>query len=301
MGDFPLVSIVSICWNRKADICESLKKIREIEYDNLEVIVVDNCSTDGTVEAIEKDFPEVNLIKMYKNIGIEAYNIGFKNAKGKYIIIIDDDSFPHRQAVSRMVKKFESDVKLGIAAFDVRNFYNYDLVTMEEVKENIVEDTRAESKEYLMAFNGAGAGVRREVLEKVGFYPEEFFLYWNEQDTAFRILDLGYKIQFFSDIISYHKYSPKNRDSWRAPFYYTRNAFWLIWKNYSLITSVKLTLKMIKDCFYYSMEQKTFVYLKGMLFAFKDCKNLKGKRKPVKKYIEENLRIPFNVSFTFFK
>ncbi|NRY60047.1 glycosyltransferase family 2 protein [Clostridium beijerinckii] len=297
----PLVSIVSICWNRKIDICESLKKIREIEYDNLEVIVVDNCSTDGTVEAIEKGFQEINLIKMYKNIGIEAYNIGFKNAKGKYIIIIDDDSFPHKQAVARMVKKFESDDKLGIVAFDVRNFYNYDLVTMEEVKENIYGDTRAESKEYLMAFNGAGAGVRREVLETVGFYPEEFFLYWNEQDTAFRILDLGYKIQFFSDVVSYHKYSPKNRASWRAPFYYTRNAFWLIWKNYSLKASIKLTLKMIKDCFYYSMEQKTFVYLKAMLVAFKDCKNLKGKRKPVKKYIEENLRIPFNVSFTFFK
>jgi hypothetical protein len=287
----PLVSIVSICWNRKADICESLRKIREIEYDNLEVILVDNYSTDGTIEEIEENFKEVKLIKMFKNIGIEAYNIGFKNANGKYIIIIDDDSFPHKQAVTRMVEKFENDKKLGIVAFDVRNFYNYDSVTMEElIEEN--KDTKAEAKDYLMAFNGAGAGVRRDLLEQVGFYPEEFFLYWNEQDTAFRILDAGYKIQFFSDVVSYHK---------RAPLYYTRNAFWLIWKNYSLGASIKLTFNMIKDCFYYSMEQKTLVYLKGMFLAFKDSKNLKGKRKPVDKYIEENLRIPFNVSFTFFK
>lgn len=299
--DATLVSIVSICWNRKADICESLRKIREIDYDNLEVILVDNYSTDGTIEEIEENFKEVKLIKMFKNIGIEAYNIGFKNAKGKYIIIIDDDSFPHRQAVKRMVERFESDENLGIVAFDVRNFYNYDSVTMNEIEENKVQDTKAEAQDYLMAFNGAGAGVRRDLLEKVGFYPEEFFLYWNEQDTAFRILDAGYKIQFFSDVVSYHKYSPKNRASWRAPLYYTRNAFWLIWKNYSLEASIKLTFEMIKDCFYYSMEQKTLVYLKGMFLAFKDSKNLKGKRKPVDKYIEENLRIPFNVSFTFFK
>lgn len=301
MNNNPLVSIVAICWNRKADVCESLRKIREIEYDNLEIILVDNFSTDGTVEEIEENFKEVKLIKMFKNVGIEAYNIGFKNAKGKYIIIIDDDSFPHKEAITRMVNRFENDEKLGIVAFDVRNFYNYDSVTMEDVKDNKQQDTRAEAKDYLMAFNGAGAGVRRDLLEQVGFYPEEFFLYWNEQDTAFRVLDAGYKIQFFSDVVSYHKYSPKNRASWRAPLYYTRNAFWLIWRNYSLGSSIRLTFKMILDCFYYSMEQRTFVYLKAMFLAFKDSKNLKGKRKPVNKYIEENLRIPFNVSFTFFK
>lgn len=296
----PLVSIVSICWNRKIDICESLRKIREIDYDNLEVILVDNYSIDGTVEEIEENFKEVKLIKMFKNIGIEAYNIGFKNAKGKYIVIIDDDSFPHKQAIKRMVDKFEKDEKLGMVAFDVRNFYNYDAVTMEEIVDD-KQDTKAEAQNYLMAFNGAGAGVRKDLLEKVSFYPEEFFLYWNEQDTAFRILDSGYKIQFFADVVSYHKYSPKNRSSWRAPLYYTRNAFWLIWKNYSLKESIKLTFKMVKDCFYYSMEQHTTVYLKAMFLAFKDSKKLKGKRKPVDKYIEENLRIPFNVSFTFFK
>src|SRR5471030_2979179 len=148
MSNTPLVSIVSICWNRKADICESLRKIREIDYDNLEVILVDNYSTDGTIEEIEENFKEVKLIRMFKNIGIEAYNIGFKNARGKYIVIIDDDSFPHQQAVKRMVDKFENDEKLGIVAFDVRNFYNYDSVTMEEVIDSD-EDTKAESQDYL--------------------------------------------------------------------------------------------------------------------------------------------------------
>lgn len=297
---YPLVSLVTICWNRKAEICESLRRIKEIDYNKLEIIVVDNCSTDGTIEAIESEFPEVRLIKMFKNIGIEAYDIGFKNARGKYIVILDDDSFPQKNAVRKMVEKFERDEKLGVVAFDVRNYYNYDEVKIQEQKDD-GKDTAAESDNYIMAFNGAGAGVRRDVLEKIGFYPEEFFLYWNEQDTAFRILDLGYKIKFFADVISYHKYSPKNRSSWRAPFYYTRNAFFLVWKNYSYGKVINKTLELIYDCFYYSMEQKTTIYLKAMISAFFNVKKIKGKRKVVDKTIEDNLRIPLNVSFTFYK
>lgn len=299
----PKVSIVTICWNRKADICESLRRIREIDYPNLEVIVVDNASTDGTPEMIEAEFPEVKLIKMFKNIGIEAYNIGFKNAKGEYIVILDDDSFPAKDAVTKMVAKFSSDAQLGVVAFDVRNFYNYDEVKKREAHaaDATQQETAAVAENYLMAFNGAGAGVRRDLFERVGFYPEEFFLYWNEQDTAFRILNQGYKVQFFSDVVAYHKYSPKNRSSWRAPFYYTRNSFWLIWKNYPLPMALKLTIRQIYYCLYYTLEQRTVIYLKGMTAAFAGLNRLKERRKPVAKDIARNLRIPFNSPFTFFR
>ena len=298
----PPVSIVSICWNRKADICESLRRIRDIDYPNLEIIVVDNASTDGTPAAIESGFPEVHLLRMTENIGIAAYNAGFEIARGEYIVILDDDSFPHRDSLKRMVRKFENDASLGVAAFDVRNFYNYDDVkteTVEEIAEN--RETAATAKEYLLAFNGAGAGVRREVLKQAGYYPEEFFLYWNEQDTAFRILDSGYGIQFFSDIVAYHKFSPVNRESRRAPFFYARNAFWLVWKNYPLGMALNLTLRLTRDCFYATFEQKTFVYMKAMLSAFAHIGRLRGRRKPVRPDIARRLRIPLNLAFTFYR
>ncbi|UOF91395.1 glycosyltransferase family 2 protein [Fodinisporobacter ferrooxydans] len=296
----PLVSIVILCWNRKEDVLESLRRIRDIEYENIEIIVVDNCSTDGTQIAIEEQFPEVKLIKMFKNIGIEAYNIGFKNAKGKYIVILDDDSFPRRDSIGRMVEKFEEDEKLGVVAFDIRNYYQYDEIINKKIDE--IDNNKAiVSNNYIMSFNGAGAGVRSDVFEKVGFYPEEFFLYCNEQDTSFRILDSGYKIQFFYDVVAYHKYSPKNRASWRAPFYYTRNAFWLIWKNYPFYFALRSTIHLMYDCIYHSMEQSTWIYIKAMISAFLYMNQIKGKRKPVQIHIVENLRIPFNLSFTFYK
>lgn len=296
----PLVSIVTICWNRKEEILESLKGIYQIQYNPLEVIVVDNGSTDGTAEAIKANYPNIRLFSIPENVGIKAYNEGFQKARGEYIVILDDDSFPHTEAVKRMVDKFQQDPKLGVVAFDVRNYYQYDEV---KTSENQVpeKNTAAISNHYLMAFNGAGAGVRRNILEEAGYYPEEFFLYWNEQDTAFRILDLGYKIEFFSDVVAYHKYSPKNRLSWRAPYYYTRNAFWLIWKNYPAHAAIGKTVQLVNACFYHAMEQKTCIYIKAMLDAFVKIGELKGKRKPVKSTVWRRLRIPFYVAFTFYK
>ncbi len=295
-----LVSIVMLCWNRMEDVRESLLRIREQHYKSIETIVVDNGSSDGTPEMIQAEFPEVRLIRMYKNIGIEAYNIGFANASGEYIVIIDDDSFPALNAIERMVDKFEADERLGVVAFDVRNFYSYDDIKKKDKKPDTVTKAPA-SQFYLMSFNGAGAGVRSSMFRKIGCYPEEFFLYNNELDSSFRVWDAGYKIEFFPDVVAYHKYSPKNRASWRAPYYYTRNAFWTVWKNYPLDMAISTTLKLIYFCFYYSMEQKTVVYLRALFSAFRKIGKLKGKRKPVQRSIAQNLRVPWNVNFTFYR
>jgi GT2 family glycosyltransferase len=297
----PLVSIVMLAWNRKDDVRESLTRIRQIDYSNLEVIVVDNASTDGTQEMVEAEFPEAKLLRMFKNIGIEAYNIGFENAKGEYLVIIDDDSFPAPYAISRMVEKFKADPRLGVLAFDVRNYYNYNDIKNELENADTNTSTAAVANDYLMSFNGAGVGVRRELFKKIGYYPEEFFLYNNELDCAFKIWDAGYRIEFHADLVSYHKFSPKNRASWRAPYFYTRNAFWLAWKHYPVDMALKITMRLVYDCFYYSMEQNTFVYIKAMWAAFKEIGKLHGKRKAVQRHVAENLRVPFNLSFTFFR
>ncbi|MBB6692198.1 glycosyltransferase family 2 protein [Cohnella xylanilytica] len=297
----PLVSIVMLCWNRLEDVRESLTRIRLIEYPELEVIVVDNGSTDGTPEMIEREFPEVRLLRMTENIGIAAYNRGFERARGEYLVIIDDDSFPAPKAIGRMVRKFERDPDLGVVAFDVRNFYHYDEVAQVEEPESSAKDSSATAAHYYMSFNGAGVGIRTNLFRRVGFYPEEFFLYNNEMDSAFRIWDAGYRIEFHSDVVAYHKYSPVNRTSWRAPYYYVRNAFWLVWKNYPAPMALRLTRSLLFKCVHASLEQRTWIYLKAMRDAFRQANLIQGKRKPVREEIALNLRVPYDVFFTFYR
>jgi len=291
------VSVVMLSYNRKADVEEGIRELLDQNYKNIEIIVVDNGSTDGTAEMIQNHYPTVQLIALEKNIGVAAYNIGFQKSQGQYIVVLDDDSFPGKNAITRMVEEFSKNEKLGVVAFDVRNYYDYRSVTQTQPA-----PTPTETKEkcrYQMAFNGAGVGIRKQCIDKVGGYPEEFFLYWNEQDLSIRILDAGYEIQWFTDIISLHKYSPTNRESWRAPFYYTRNLFWLIWKYFPLGIMLKDTYKMLFYSIYYSLEQKTSIYIKALFSALFNIRKIK--RKPAKKSIIKNLRLTYKLAFIYYK
>ncbi len=288
----PLVSIVIVAWNRCEDISDST-------YINLEVLVCDNGSTDGTGRMIKEEFPDVRIIEIGCNIGIGAFNIGFRSSRGQYIVAFDDDYFTALDALNLMVKKFEHDDQLGIVAFDVRNYYNYDNVAIFDESQR--EKNTVTTEGYLMGFNGAGVGVRREVFEEAGYYPEDFFLYMNEPDFAIRVLQAGYTIKFFSDIVSYHKFSPSNRTSWRAPFYYCRNSFWLVWKHYPLKFAILYTVKLVCLVTYHSVEQHTFIYLKAMLAALWKVVHIAKIRNPVSPKLVRDFRPSFELAFTFYR
>lgn len=296
------VSVVMLSFNRKDDVAEGLGRLLAQNYPNLEIIVVDNGSHDGTADMVGRKFPSVKLTALQENVGVAAYNKGFQWAGGKYIIILDDDSFPSPGSIHRMVDEFEKNSKLGIIAFDVRNYYDYENV----IKQNKPAETNingsvaaGETQRYQMAFNGAGVGFRKSCFQEVGGYPEEFFLYWNEQDLSIRVLDAGYQIKWFTHIVSYHKYSPVNRESWRAPFYYTRNLYWLIWKYFPLGKTFKDTLKLFYYSFYYCCEQKTWIYLKATFSALFNISKIK--RRPAKKSIIRDLRLTYRLPFVYFR
>jgi len=112
------VSIVMLSYNRKKDVAEGVEALLNQDYKNIEIIVADNGSTDGTAEMIRDKYNDkIQLIALEKNIGIAAYNMGFDRATGEYIVILDDDSFPVKNAITRMVEEFEKNDKLGVAAF----------------------------------------------------------------------------------------------------------------------------------------------------------------------------------------
>jgi len=291
-----LVSVVLLCWNRRAEVAEVLSHLRRLDYAPYEVIVVDNASDDGMAEMVARDFPEVRLLRMPDNLGIAGYNAGFAAAQGEYLVVLDDDSFPAVDAVGRMVEAFESDEALGVVAFDVRN-----AATHGKPSASATQASTREPPRYQMSFNGAGFGIRRELFQRIGWYPGEFFLYWNEQDTAFRVLAAGYRIETFPGIVAYHKFSPRNRASERAPFYYTRNAFWMVWKNYPLDLALITSWRLLFRCLFHGFEQGTTVYLRALWSAFAQVKALRGKRRPVSREIVRGARVTFELAFTQYR
>jgi len=107
MNNQPLVTVNILSYNRKDELRNTLTKVFAQDYKNIEVIVVDNASSDGSSEMVKNEFPSVQLIQMEKNIGIAGWNEGFKIAKGDYVLVLDDDSYPEEQSIQKNSKYFK--------------------------------------------------------------------------------------------------------------------------------------------------------------------------------------------------
>jgi GT2 family glycosyltransferase len=209
----PLLSFIISTFNRREAILQTLAVLRGPAggSGNREVIVVDNASIDGTADAIAQGFPEVNLIRQRFNGGPCAKNRGIESARGKYLVFLDDDSFPQADSIDRMVAEFEDDPALGAAVFSVR-----------------LPSGVCECSAYPDVFAGCGVGLRAEAIGQVGGLPDDFFMQAEEYDLSLRLLDAGWKIRRFADIGVTHLKTPRARFPGRVMRLDVRNNLTLI-------------------------------------------------------------------------
>src|SRR3989338_5593012 len=110
-----LVSVIIPSWNRSEDLYRILKSLEKQEYPSMEIIVIDNGSTDDSIQLVEKEFPNVCLHKNPRNMGAcIAKNQGVLLAKGKYVHFLDSDTeMSHPQVIQNMVKILETHPHIG--------------------------------------------------------------------------------------------------------------------------------------------------------------------------------------------
>jgi hypothetical protein len=244
-----------LAWNRKDCVLEGLERIQESEYKKYEVIVVDNGSTDGTAKAVREFFPTVKVISLPENIGINGYNVGFKEANGKYILCLDDDSYPDPQCLSKIVKKFESEPEsTAILTLKIINQY----------PEGEYCPTTNWPQEMITFWAGA-AVIRSDILKRLGGYNPEFFLYRNELELSIRYYIEGYKILYYEEATIIHKTSPLNRTSTRAFRYNYKNDIYIFWNYFPLSTSLNylskiLLITFLKSIFKYNFSDFLFIW-----------------------------------------
>ena len=290
------VSVVILSFNRWAQLRLGLCRIAaERPPFDVEVIVVDNGSSDGTTGHLAREFPSVRVVALAENIGVAGYNRGFAIARGEFVLILDDDSFPAPGAIAGMAETFDAHPEAAAVAFDVRNTDGFcESATLAPVA------GRA-SVSYQMGFNGAGVGIRRRVLLELGGYAEEFFLYWNEQDLAIRILGAHHAIVHAPGLVALHSASPVNREARRAPFYYTRNLYWVFWKHLPARWMLPATLTLLYLAVFHTLEQRTTVYLSATWSAWRHGRTAWRLRRPVPSDLARRLRIPLHMAFILFR
>lgn len=202
----PSVSIVVLVCNRREKLRIALDHtLLRSDYpaDRLDVIVVDNASTDGTPGMVRSEFPSVTLIERGRNVGVSGWNDGFEAARGDYVLALDDDCYLPPDGLRRAVEAAEAHqadlVSFTIEAADVPgHLFNDDYVT------------------GLLAYWGCAVLMRRRVLDGLGGYDPGIFLWGNELEFMIRFFDHGFRHLYLPEVVATHMKMPMHIDEWMS-------------------------------------------------------------------------------------
>ena len=225
----PDVSVVVVSYNTRDLLRDCLNSLyRELAGIANEVFVVDNVSRDGSADMVEREFPAVRLIRSAVNLGFAGgNNRAFPMAAGRYVVLLNSDAFLRGNALRLSIGYMDADPQIGLggarligadeswqpsacmfpsplndflslsglaAKFPKSRFFGRQDSTWAD--QNLPADT-----DWVP---GAYSIIRRSVLEKVGHFDEQFFLYYEEVDLCRRIKRAGYRVRYWPDVVVVH-------------------------------------------------------------------------------------------------
>jgi GT2 family glycosyltransferase len=223
------VSIVIVSFNTRAVLKECLLSVyRQAGSLSVQVIVVDNASTDGSPAMIEQDFREVVLIRSEVNLGFgRANNLGFEEARGRYVVLLNSDAFLTEGSLERSVSHMDANPCAGLGGGrlmgrdgsmqpSARMFptvFN-DLIVLSGLAAKFPRSRLFGRFDRTWANEGEAAAVdwvpgaysiiRAEALAAAGPFDPRFFLYYEEVDLCRRIKQEGYSVWYWPDISVVH-------------------------------------------------------------------------------------------------
>lgn len=258
----PFVSIVIVNFNAKKYLNSCLISVLDCDYQNFEAIVIDNGSGDGSrelIEEISRMNRRVRLISNQANFGpAMARNQGIEIAKGKYVAFLDNDTRVHPDWLKEAVKVFESEPKVGacqcklildgtdnmidcVGEYLGQNGFLVQLAISGEEKDEGQFNRVVE----ILAPKSAGMIARKDVLDKINGFDNDYFIYMEETDLAWRIWLQGYKVVLIPDSIVYHSSSVTSivlpeKVNYLAKFHGTKNYIATLIKNLEFINLLKI-------------------------------------------------------------
>jgi GT2 family glycosyltransferase len=229
MTGSPDASVVIVSFNTRDLLRECINTLnRNAGAVTFETIVIDNASRDGSAEMAAAEFPDVRLIRSATNLGFAAANNrGFAVASGRYVVLLNSDAFPQPDALCRSVEKMDAAPRVGLAGArligrdgswqpSARMFPSIlnDFLSLSGLAAKYphsrlfgrFDRTWADQMQPAAVdwVPGAYSIVRRDLLERVGYFDERFFLYYEEVDLCRRIKAAGYEVWYWPDLVVVH-------------------------------------------------------------------------------------------------
>ena len=239
------VTAIIVNWNDKDVIIECIQSLLDQDRSEIEVIISDNGSKDGSIEYLQRSFPSIKIIENGKNLGFgSAINKGLVIAKGDYIIFLNSDLKLNPKCIGELVKLLESDSNIGgaipkILHIDQQNTINSLGVLINFTGIAYPNLLGQKDPDWIEPFESACGGIfmlRREVYETVGGFDEDLFLYHEDHDLSWRIRLAGWYLKVNPKATMYHHY--KFNKGVRKYYSSEKNRLYLLVKNMEVKTLV---------------------------------------------------------------
>jgi GT2 family glycosyltransferase len=252
--------------------------------EDVEIIVVDNASTDGIDDIVRKNFPQVKYIKLLENNGCpRGRNYIYANCTGDYVVNLDDDGFLAEDTLEKIQNAFDKDKTIGVIA-----------MKLQYVDEPSLSRVSGEQGEDAVHFYGGVSAFRMKMLKEIGYYPNDFFQYYEEADLALRVLDAGWRIVSRPDIVIWH---PRigggggiKGTQW--DYYRYRNSLYVASRHFPFPLFLIYFWGRIATYFWGSIKRRTFLqYVKAVISALIDLPNARRGKKIKAEVIRRYFRV----------
>ena len=276
-----------------------LDGMRQQDYQQYSVILVDNGSNDGSIDFVRHNYPEVKTVALHKNVGFSAANnYVFNTIQTEYAALLNNDAVPHPLWLKSLIEALESHPEAGFAASKML-FYD-DLGIIDRAGDAY---TRAgtgllrgrgesadnyEKREWVFGACAGAALYRTLMLNDIGLFDEDFFLLHEDVDLSFRAQLKGYKCLYVPEAIVYHKASSSIvYDSPISVYYSHRNLEWVYIKNMPSNLILKTIwlhiIYNIATFFFFAANGRIKELIKAKWDALKGLRRMLKKRKQIQR------------------
>jgi len=215
------VSVIIVNWNGERVLRGCLDAIYAQEYKNIEVIVVDNNSHDNSVELIKKNYKHVKLVESDTNLGFAGgNNKGLKYVNGDFILLLNSDAIVTMNFLQPLVDKLQSEKEVGVVQplilytnntlhkrGDINSAGTYFLKTGFLYYFGYGKDSdnrKYQKSDFIFTAYGACMLIKKEIIDAIGLFDVDFFMYFEETDFCIRSLLSGWKILYVPESKVYH-------------------------------------------------------------------------------------------------
>jgi len=273
----PDISVIVVNWNGKHFLETCLTALRRQTFREFETILVDNGSTDGSVEYIRAEFPEVNLTSLNENRGFTGGNIaGYERARGELIVLLNNDTevdprwleelhkasreYPSAGSFASKMLLFDERKRIDICGFAMTEAG----LTIDLGRGELDGQEWSEPRKVFGACAGAAA-YRRSMLEDVGFFDHDFFGTYEDGDLSFRAQLRGHECVFVPGAVVYHRLTATMKSyPARQAFLSQRNIEFVYLKNMPL----GLMLRSLPQRVLYEFGGAAYFFKQGAGMAF---------------------------------